>query len=507
MAIRTKSRTRIIPSPAFIPEYYVGDHLQVGRVQGQGEGRNSSKQIQETISYGVGGVFNRESGSRVVSDFDHSTPTATGQMRSDTWYVRGASIPSTPGMEGNFPTCEIMRYGGNTKVYRPGMTVSIQACDETELARARMNAYNKLIHVRPQVHMNALRSVCELKDSKQTLNGALQFLNWAKTAIGRKHTVKPGVQARLSAGSKLSVVASAYLWYKFGVEPTIADIRQFCTELGQGRFRVFGELHKTKSLARRGETLVSRYVVRAKDRDILSVMFDGTPPTALGDGKLNLFPPYRNTYVTWPARGLLPNADRINYGRPVKVTDEISGCYFAKVKQDINISGLDDVKRHWAWNFPGLRTQWDLLPFSFLIDWIVGVGDTIEALEKRYLYPTYESYLGTVWRFEKTSTVTYRPIVGGSLHVEPSGPARNDPVGGHTYGQCLITGTADYSMYKGERVESFSRAPVGAPSVVWPKVTKRIKLYQISSGMALLAQAAEGWKKVRISRPNLFRVL
>lgn len=485
MAERTKSRTRELRQPAFIPKYWVGDHITVGDLQSQDDPAASSKMIDERITYTTGQAFNRCSHRALVSAFDHGGHRQSGDMVNDTWEILGHLAK-----DAKIPKVSILRRGGRTRCENLAQTVEVSV-DPGVIAKARMDAWNRLVQLRPSRSMNVARSVLELKDSKQTMGQPLSFLNWARSNFGRKlHTGRKSYIV-LGLGSKLSSVATAYLWYKFGVEPTVSDVRQFLTELGQGKLRAFGELGKTHCLAKKGEVLVARYSATLGKPRILEIMF-GSNPTERFLGHLNLFPGRMLTSVTWPAKGLWDHPGDIPRGRTVRVHGEIRGCYFARAKEDVTVSGLDNLRRHWRWNFPGLKTMWDLVPFSFLVDWIVGVGDTIEALEKRYLVENYSGSLGPIWRAECERVTEYHPIVSGSLLVE--GNRASGTLDPYDYGGVLISGTARYSYYQGAVQKAFQRAPVGDPMVVWPTLTRQVHAYQITSGMALLAQAARAWR-------------
>lgn len=487
MAVTTKSRTREFRMPAFVLKRYLGDHLQVGTLQDQDD-RSSSQKYQETITYGTGSPFNELVGSKVIGDWDHGCHGTLGTIINDTWRLVG--YKPTSSASARMPDCQLIyREGDRTKVYRPGATRTI-TMDPGAIELARMNAYNRLSHLAPKPHANWLRAVCELKDAKQTIEQATRFLTWSRSYFGRAFTVGSSIKIWIKDSTRISHVAKAYLWDQFGVEPTVADVRRFLNELSNGKLRVYGEMNKTKTLAKKGQVVVARYSVKLPGSSILDEMFGSGRHEDLGYGYVHLFPGYGTRTVTWPAQGIVPFQP--SYGRPIKVTHEVSGCYFARAKNDISVTGLQDIKRSWEWNCPSFRTLWELTPFSFLVDWVVGVGDTIEALEKRYCTQNYLSQLGQVWRFEKDRTTTYRPIVSGQLEAKPVSPATD----ANNWGTCVISGEAKYGYYRGETTSAFTRRAIGEPpSVVWPVLTRKLKAYHVTTGMALLAQAAEAWRK------------
>jgi hypothetical protein len=355
--------------------------------------------------------------------------------------------------------------------------------DTTRLENAKLDAYNKLIHLNPERHMNVDQAVMELKDTKQTLNGVVDFLQWAKARMGKKTMLGRKAQRVLSLASRVSDVASAYLWYQFGVEPTVQDVRKFLDELSSGKLRVRTTGHKPRRYEK-GTVVTQRYVVKPPEAEILDLMFPGLNTSASREYDVS-----RQTYIG--LAGALAEANLPQVGRVVPV-EQYYGCYFAEISSSFEISEAEDLKRRWEWNCPSFRTMWELTPFSFLVDWFVDVGRVIERLEKRYVSPNYSSHFGTVWAAERRIVREYIPGLASLTGTcDPVAPAAPPYYGGRVSVRAnwkprVVTGLT--------QSVTFHRGPTSEPAVAIPEIKLGgIKAYQITSGMALILQAAKQW--------------
>lgn len=361
--------------------------------------------------------------------------------------------------------------------------------DAARVINARLDAYNRLVHMNPPRHMNVTQAVCELKDLKQTLDPLLTFMGWVRRNRGFAVPIatRAGrlIKRRLDIGMRLAQVASAYLWYQFGVEPTRQDVERFVDEIDSGKLRVRGDKPR---VVEAGTVVVSRYSVRPQRPDILALMYPNAPSGSFNiEKELGIARRGAAGQAAFPPTGVRDPF----YCRTVYTYDETTGAYFARVKETFEIDGLEQFRNRFQWNCPALRTVWELIPFSFLVDWVVDVGSLIERLEKRYLNQTYSAHFGAVWRWEKTTSSVYSPALS-SFHVE--GEPVSPPTATDRGGRFKMTGGGSLSYYRSGSSSVFHRREVGAPALAVPELSTTIKAYQISSGMALLAQAAQAWR-------------
>jgi hypothetical protein len=427
----------------------------------------------KNINYGMGDRFNRCTHTEEMVDNDY-IPAGATEVTSTRW--EGYRAPG-------YDIWGLAPQTSNTIALTPAGWESI-SLDQAQWENARYDGYNRLIHLRPSRHMNALRAAMELKDTKQTMTQLTSFMAWAKKSLGKKVKIgKSGVLRPLSAAMRIADVASAYLWYQFGVAPTVSDIKQFLRQVSEGKLRVKGTKPK---IVNQGTVVRAVYGVDAKSSDILSLMY----PNSAGSVSVSVWRELPWLGSTRFTTEMIPDGvpDPLAC-RSVRVAGKLKGMYFAKVKRTFEISGIDQLKDRWSWNCPTFRTLWDLLPFSFLIDWLVDVGGYIEKLEKRYVQTNYTSNLGTIWRWEKRSSYICRPKIN-SLAMSLTDPETLSTTQWRF--KHNVQGSLGY--YISEQARTFIREPAGSSvGTASPEWVGSINAYRVSTGMALLAQAAKAW--------------
>lgn len=481
MGERYKVAERELSAMPFVPEKWVGDHLQVGTLQQEPVG---TRYERRQITYGVGAQFNQ-----CVHTVERELLLADSQVCGHTndlvWTVSRGNQPSAKTEATSHTEYNGASYTYDRTGHRPALTVPIE-----NIENARTSAYAALIHLKPERHMNVTQAAMELKDTEQTLGQLVSFMRWARSVFGKSVRCGKGF-TRLSVASKLTSVANAYLWYKFGVEPTVTDVKRFLKELSQGKLRVSG--HKSKITLNRGTVVKQHYSVALPKEAIAQSMFPPVGTTqrgALHDEGVFQVRLVRNpwgpvtTSVTLPLHGSGQASRFLAY--PTWVSDETRGCYFATLKDNLEIDGLDSLKNKWGWNCPALATLWELTPFSFLVDWVVDVGGALRLLERRYLQADYRSALGTIWHWERTRRSLYWPVQSCEGHGER--------VDDDTF---RFEWSLDRSWRRVRETSSFVRRALGdAPGWVIPKLGETIRAYQISTGMALLMQFASSWRRL-----------
>lgn len=440
-------------------------------------------QVVNRIDYDVGAPFNR----------CHHVKESTGiGLPADCASFTTRLLRTVSGLPGPIigrdPIVEILP--STLTMQRPTLGDIFLEDDADRRTGSRYDAYNRLVHLvknqGTKPGMNVSQAVMELKDTESTLSQAIDFIRWVKGRInGAPMRIAKGVSKRLRWFSSLADCASAYLWYKFGVEPTITDVQKFRRDISNGRLRVKGSLETKTHVAKKGDVIIERWSTARPLSEIATAMFDMSSDrlgachdsATVRDYKLLNGESRIGVPLSGPARGWRP-AHRV-------IERHTRGCYFAQVREDIVIDGLADLRRRFGWDSPALTTLWEITPFSFLVDWIVDVGSFIERLEKRYLYEDYSRNLGPLWGTEELREDVYVPSLqqfdvsfshlrrptdtsyGGSLNLEWRWSAKPRRLSSRTV---------------------FHRDVTEVPSVLWPMLQKKIRAYQISTGMALLAQ-------------------
>lgn len=75
---------------------------------------------------------------------------------------------------------------------------------------------------------------------------------------------------------------------------------------------------------------------------------------------------------------------------------------------------MDIVRKLWAWKlYPNLETGWEMVPFSFVADWIVDVSSMLHRLDQE-LITQYYKILGVTWSRKVVYSLPADRIVTGS---------------------------------------------------------------------------------------------
>jgi hypothetical protein len=196
--------------------------------------------------------------------------------------------------------------------------------------------------------------------------------------------------------------------------------------------------------------------------------------------------PNYSTYHTFPN----PFPDGSSWVKPFVVKAEYErGAFFAEVMRDIEVPADRQMARQMAWNCPLANTAWELIPFSFVVDWFVDVGTYIHNLEKLTLGVSERAKMGAIWHSCQTRVATYRPALEFARWYIEAKAAPSDP----TYGGILAVRSEWGASPVLEDVETvYNRQASTRPALPDLQTMKTVKAYQISTGMALIAQAAFG---------------
>lgn len=440
-------------------------------------------QYHESIDYGTGARFNPCVASKTRHYIGWSA--ARGCFSNTDWYVRAGNFD-----RGSKPVCS--QLDSVLLTVDPLGSTHIKA-DEALVEQRRFDAYQKLIYLVDVEHMNFARSFYEMRDVKKTIQPFVEFYKWCRALLkGRVRLSKNilrSIGENFSLLTSCATMAKAYLWYKFGVEPTVHDVKQFTAELSSGKLSVQGR--KDPIRVPKGSVVVQRYSANPGIGRVSNEMFNNfgkvdQSGVRYGDGKRILRWPSYSTYHTFPN----PFPEGSLWVRPKVVTTEFErGAYFAEVIKDIEIPGDVHFTRQMAWNCPLAATAWELVPFSFVVDWFVDVGTAIHNLEKLTLGVSERAKLGPIWHACQTVTDTYRP----SLRSANWTLEGLEPPDDRSYGGTLsVKGEWSCAPQLEDREIGFVRLPSTRPALPSLEFSGTVKAYQISTGMALLASAAWG---------------
>lgn len=152
---------------------------------------------------------------------------------------------------------------------------------------------------------------------------------------------------RLRKWASTHTAADILLWWKFGLEPTIRDAKNIMKSWKQTRDR----LDHLRKINNRTVTLHTRHKVKYEPVE---------PPPSIGWGYDPIYP--------WPT---------------LRQTSLEMMCYVS-IQATYALQGLDGPFAFWdslaatlGLNNP-VGIYWEKIPFSFVVDWFVNVGDFIE---------------------------------------------------------------------------------------------------------------------------------
>jgi hypothetical protein len=199
--------------------------------------------------------------------------------------------------------------------------------------------------------------------SRKALDNALTQVPMEVSVANFLLELKKGLKELIPRVTKLLSVrtpAELLLWWKFGIDPTIRDIKAMFTVLAKTKKR----LDYLRKVNKRTVT------VRWKDRNIVAF-----GPKEFGDSDFSVgevLTALSVEGIKYPQH-LLPRVTAANMD--IYVTMGVT----------YDLEGLEEAGAFWdalaaacGLNNP-LSIYWESIPFSFVVDWFVAVGDWIDA--------------------------------------------------------------------------------------------------------------------------------
>lgn len=456
--------------------------------------------VEDWIEYesGPGRPFRPLAGYEVKG----RVPTSSGTLVTTTigYDPLPGKFPRAGGFYEGLPQPRVFHTAFRGLIDRPRYQESM-APSTTDINLARLDAEASMYAGTPKARPNFLRALLELKDASATARGLSDLFRWGQTFLRRM--TRRQVWASLGHGwrpytvtgrESIAALSSAYLNAMFGIIPTVQDVRTFLESLRSG-LKLFQE-DRGCALREEGAVVTSHYTV--KPRDLRERI-----------GKTSRLAEWvTSPQVTWY------NADSAK--KPATVQIPISPSSLTKAAQDVKaiaatvirgtvfarMKPTDELSEYmkanfgrvgYTWSYPGITTAWELLPWSWLVDWFADVRRKVRVAERLARSYWMRVAFQEPWYFEKSEIQRYQPQFQYQC-CALSGPQRAYFPG---YGSPM---RANVSMrhrwtytYTGEYAtwSTYSRGPLrDRPAVPPTRARVRVKLFQISTGMALLAQSA-----------------
>lgn len=356
-----------------------------------------------------------------------------------------------------------------------------------EVDDARYNALLSMYGGTPPTMPNMMRALFELKDTKKTINGLVHFYKWARTMASGAHfwrktlngwrKLRGGEIARLSTQE----MASAYLNGVFGIAPTLQDAETFLHRILTG-LNVFSVPQGTPAIP--GSVITSRYRVRPRSVEPRSF-------STVVSQRVRVNTHVRQNKMFCDGNfAPRPLGQTLRAVAPDLVVEEIRGCVFARLKEDLSDYFLANFgKVGLTWSYPPILTAWELLPWTWMIDWFARTRQSIRLAERAAR--TYWMRVGfnDPWLAE-------RRILRRYCHrlLEDREISSDNRVFWPSYNQRVLdaTVTSTYSITPGASYEvsgSFWRGLYAdAPRLSSQATGITVRTFQISIGMALVLQ-------------------
>lgn len=358
-----------------------------------------------------------------------------------------------------------------------------------KVRQAQEQALLNLWAGRPRRHMNVALALIELRDVKKSIDQFCEFAKFGvklvkgQVPLPRYITSVLGPPRAISASCQRT--AEAYLWYTFGVRPTVDDLTRFIREVRTSKLVVGGRKRKPLLI---GRTYANGFRSdpdnTPKGRDGLGSFQDH-----IGFGAWSM----TATYAGNPVIHIYPTC--ISPGLNGYTIRKVYGKVFAKVREQ--------GKWTWryfptdmSWSCPLLRTAWELVPFSFVMDWFVDVGSSIQRLDDLSWVATTRFAFDEPWISRVTEDVHYAPLYYGR-----AGLGVQEITWNGQYGQSWVVRARGMwekvryaDMVPERKIITYDRMPCSELGLTYaslwrqlvPEWQGRLKAYQITSGMALL---------------------
>lgn len=371
---------------------------------------------------------------------------------------------------------------------------TLYAPSDRQVRQAQESALLSLWAGRPRRHMNVALALIELRDVKKSIDQFVEFTRFGIRLVKGQAALPKHIVSALGAPRAISAscqkTAEAYLWYTFGVRPTVDDLTRFIREVRQSKLVVGGRKRKPLLI---GRTYANGFYSgpdnRPEGRTGLGNFVDKTES---GNWSMTA------TYAGIPYLHRYPSVVSANLkGYTVR---EVFGKVFAKVRE----------QGQWTWRYfpsdmswscPLLRTAWELVPFSFVLDWFVDVGSSIQRLDDLSWVATTRFAFDEPWVSQAIVDTHYAPQYVGRSRITTDEVHWNGKTGQswvvRARGTWGLTRYAD--MVPERRIVNYVRAPASEFDLtyasLWRKLVPewqgKLKAYQISSGMALLESVAK----------------
>lgn len=227
---------------------------------------------------------------------------------------------------------------------------------------------------------NAIADITALKSNN------LENISGLKGSFNIIGTLFQGYKAVTTGDipAAIKALSGAYLWYSYAAAPTLRDVRDITDNVGQISSLITKNPFSNERRRGRAETHIDEFV---------------------GDTQFNV------TYHT-----------------------RLKDNYYSQL-----YSGLQRLGLH-----PAVSQGWDLIPYSFVIDWFLGIGPILEKLDNYNNFKLTRDILSRIESFKASKTEEYRVSEYPSLY-EFIGPYEKS-----YYDRRIHSGSGDVDPFAGQ---------------------------------------------------------
>jgi hypothetical protein len=362
---------------------------------------------------------------------------------------------------------------------RPSLTKEVGFSEE-DSNRAIEDAMIRLQSLPIRSMMNLPQAIIELKDIPRTVKAVPKLARF----------LRGGVKHGLTAANTVKEIASAYLAYTFGVRPTVNDVNNF---VGQIPSRIGLGVRQVRY--KKGQPVRTAVTLRSDELSewmTARTSHSGWYAYAVSSGT---WLRDRTPGLDWSAlssavapKGTTDSRDWPWLARYKVVSREARGIVFGRVAADFShdFSWLEDI----SLNADPISTGWELVPFSFVVDWFVDVGRWLQQANRlsnaRNLGFRLED---GIWISLRNELVTYWPCLTQFYTEQTQDQGGAYPARYNLYTEKRV------DMHPSSREVSYERHFL-TDRVLFPKLNlKGISqqgAFQWASGTALAIQACGG---------------